>query len=198
MLEVKAPPHLHNSIDPCWGLLTISSPGSKPCWIRTNALHGNLWQIMSSTSRGKPSLSSTKSKMYLVSSTSFSSKVFLFIRLSQTVLFHAGLWCSRSRARGFLRPSCRRRRFQGRAQGASPGGESAVMPIHKSLKSGASFHFYIYCARPLTYAHLTKERCTLTRCTLARYTDFVKLFFHRNEICFWCLCFFSNFPQRVS
>ena len=68
-----------------------------------------------------------------------------------------------------------------------------IGPIYKSLKSGASFHFYIYCARPLKYAHLTKERCTLTR-----WTDFVKLFSHSNEICFWCLCFFSNFPQRVS
>ena len=153
----------------------------------------NLWQMMSSTSRSKVSLSSTNSTMYVGSSTSFSSKVFPFIKLSQTVLLQPELWCRRSSAPGFLRPSCRRRRCQGRAQGASPGGESAVMPIYKSLKSGASFHFYIYCARPLKYAHFTKERCTLTR-----WSDFVKIFSHSNEICFWCLCFFSNFPQRGS
>ena len=140
---------------------------------------------MSSTSGGKASLSSTNSKMYVGSSTYFSSEVFPFIKLSQTVLLQAELWCSRSGAPGFLRPSCRGRRCQGRAQGASPGGESAVMPIYKSLKSGASFHFYIYCARPLKYAHLTKERCTLTRCAPGRWTDFVKLFSHSNEICFW-------------
>ena len=171
-----------------WPLLTPADPFQDQ----------SLWQMMSSTSRGKASLSSTNSKMYVGSSTYFSSEVFPFIKLSQTVLLQAELWCRRSGAPGFLRPSCRGRRCQGRAQGASPCGESAVMPIYKSLKSGASFHFYIYCARPLKYAHLTKERCTLTRCAPARWTDFVKLFSHSNEICFWCLCFFSNFPQRVS